>query len=133
MKTKLLSLVILLLLAVSASADITVSNLLTYTSVNNTTNNGTPTAVGSAYVPIEPTFNIQSGGLSDTNALVVYIEYGLDTNSFTPIYTFRQSSTNAGDYQVTPGTVTLTIYARTKVVTTNNVSVGTKAIFNSTP
>jgi hypothetical protein len=120
---------LLALFAASASAGTTVSNLLTYASVNNTTNNGGTVLLGTAYIATTPTFNIQSGGLANTNALVVNIQYGLDTNTFTTVATYRQSVTNAMDGQVTPSGITVNIYARTQVITTNDVSVGTKAIF----
>lgn len=129
---KLLAALLVALSALSASAGITSSNLLTYTAVDTTTNNGGTVLIGSAYIATTPTFVIQSGGLADTNALTVYVQYGLDTNTFSTVATYRQSTTNAQDGTVTPSGITLSIYARTQVVTTNSVNVGTKAIF-STP
>ena len=108
---------------------ITSSNMLTYTEVDTTTNNGTPVLIGTAYIPTAPTFIISSGGLSATNALVVYIQYGLDTNTFSTVATYTQSTTNAQDGTITPSGISLSIYAQTQVVTTNAVNVGTKAIF----
>jgi len=127
-KSFLLALLLLPVLAVLADT-VTVTNLLTYTTVDTTTNNGSPVLIGTAYVPTTPTFTIQSGGLTDTNALVVYIQYGLDTNTFSTIATYYQATTNAQDGTVVPSGITLSIYARTQVVTTNSVNVGTKAIF----
>lgn len=128
---KILISIALLLVCLVANAGTTVSNLLTYASVNNTTNNGGTVLIGTAYIATTPTFNIQSGGLANTNALVVYIQYGLDTNTFSTVATYRQATTNAQDGVVTPSGISLSIYARAQVVTTNDVSVGTKAIFTT--
>jgi hypothetical protein len=129
---KLLFLILAAGLPLGLTAAITSSNLLTYTSVNNTTNNGNVVLIGTAYVPTTPTFVIQSGGLTATNALTVNVQYGLDTNTFATVATYTQATTNAQDGTITPSGITLSIYARTQVITTNNVSVGSKAIF-STP
>lgn len=123
--------VAILALATYAQAAITVTNLFTYGSVSNTTQNGSNVLIGTAYIATTPTFAIQSGGLSNTNDLVVYIQYGIgDTTNMTTVATYRQTATNATDGVVSPSSITLNIYARAQIVTTNNVNVGTKAIFN---
>ena len=131
MKTRLIALGLLLFLALPALAGVTSSNLLTYTSVNATTNNGAAVLIGTAYIQTAPSYVIQTGGLTDTNAMVVYVQYGLDTNTFSTVATYRQTTTNAQDGVIAPGRVTLNIYARTSIATTNNVSVGSKAIFTT--
>jgi len=128
---KLILTAVLMLAMNSARAGIAVTNLFTYGSVSNTTENGSNVLIGTAYIATTPTFNIQSGGLTDTNALLVNIQYGIgDTTNMTTVATYRQSTTNAQDGTVSPSGITLNIYARAQIVTTNDVTVGTKAIFN---
>lgn len=126
----LLSSLFLVSMSVSAMAEITSSNLLTYVAVNGT-NNGNTIRIGTAFISTTPTFIIQSGGLATTNALSVNIQYGLDTTNFSSVATYSQSTTNAQDGTVTPSGITLTIYARAQVITTNSVNVGAKAVFTS--
>lgn len=124
---------LLCFLAATAHAGITVSNLFTYGAVNNTTQNGSNVLIGTAYIATTPTFSVQSGGLGNTNDMVVYVQYGIgDTTNMTTVATYRQATTNAQDGTISPSGITLNIYARAQIVTTNNVNVGTKAIF-STP
>lgn len=128
---KKLILAILLAGAISSEAAITITNLFTYGSVSNATQNGSNVLIGTAYIATTPTFNIQSGGLTATNAMTVYIQYGIgDTTNMTTVATYNQATTNAQDGVVSPAGITLNIYARAQIVTTNNVTVGTKAIFN---
>lgn len=128
---KIFALLLLLFVVCAIHAGTTVTNLLTYTAVNNTTNNGSTVLIGTAYISTTPTFNIQQQGLANTNDILVRVQYGLDTNTFTTVYTANPSSTNAGDWQIAPSGITLYIYARTAITTTNNTSVGSKAIFTS--
>ena len=117
--------------AASAQAAITVTNLFTYGSVSNATQNGSNVLIGTAYIANTPSFSIQSGGMGNTNDMVVYIQYGIgDTTNMTTVATYRQTATNAADGVVSPANITLNIYARAQIVTTNNVNVGTKAIFS---
>jgi len=129
MKKLILTIALLALFVGFAQAGTTVSNLLTYTSVNNTTNNGAPVLIGTAYIATTPTFNIQHAGLFATNDVLVRVQYGLDTNTFTTVYTWNAATTNAVDEQITPSGITINIYARTAITTTNNTSVGSKAVF----
>ena len=130
---KLLLLISSFFILHSAFGAITVTNLFTYGTVSNTTENGSNVLIGTAYIPTVPTFSIQSGGLANTNALVVYIQYGVgDTTNMTTVATYRQTATNASSGTVSPSGITLQIYARAQIVTTNAVTVGTSAIF-STP
>jgi hypothetical protein len=119
----------ILLLTFIARGGTTVSNLLTYATISTTTNNGSPVLVGTAYIATTPTFNIQYEGLFATNDVLVRVQYGLDTNTFTTVATWNPASTNAGDGLITPSGITLSIYARTQIVTTNATDVGSKAIF----
>lgn len=130
---KLLSILICVLgLCAVARADITSSNMVTYASTGGaSTNNGTPIFLGNVYLPVTPNFVISDGGTATTNALTVYIQYGFDTNYFTTVATYTKASTNAADGVVTPSGVRLSIWAITRVVTTNSLSVGTKAIIQT--
>lgn len=133
MKKLILILISAFCLLNSAFAAITVTNLFTYGVVSNTTENGSNVLIGTAYIPTVPTFAIQSGGLTSTNDLLVNIQYGIgNTTNMTTVATYRQTVTNATDGTVAPSGITLQIYARAQIVTTNAVNVGTKAIF-STP
>lgn len=123
----------LLFLAPSAPATITSSNLVTYAATGGAvTNYGVPVLIGTAYIANPPSYVISDGGVVNTNALIVYVQYGLSTasNTMSTVATYVKSSTNATDGVVSPATITLSIYAQTVVVTTNSVNVGTKAIFN---
>lgn len=110
-------------------AGVTSSNLITYASTGGaSTNTGTPVLIGTAYIATVPTFVISDGGTATTNALTVFVQYGIDTNYYTTVATYTKATTNAAEGIVSPSGITLSIYAQTKVVTTNAVTVGTKAI-----
>ena len=116
-----------------SQAAIVSSNLVTYAATSGaSTNYGVPVLIGTAYIANPPSYLVSDGGVVNTNALTVYVQYGLSTNSTTmsTVATYTKSSTNATDGTVSPSSITLSIYAQTVVVTTNAVSVGTKAIFN---
>jgi hypothetical protein len=117
------------LLALPMFAGTTVSNLLTYQTISTTTNNGSPVLIGTAYVPTTPTFAIQYEGLFATNDVLVRVQYGLDTNTFSTITTWNPASTNASTGLITPSGITLYIYGRTQIVTTNATDVGSSAVF----
>ena len=130
---KILASIALCVAAMTASAAITSSNLVTYAATGGaSTNYGVPVLIGTAYIANPPSFLISDGGVVNTNALTVYVQYGLSTNATTmsTVATYNKSATNAADGTVSPSSITLSIYAQTLVVTTNAVSVGTKAIFN---
>ena len=130
MKTILATVIVLLACLIPAHAQSSVSNMVTYAASGGpSTNNGTPVYIGSAYLAVSPSFLISDGGTTATNALTVYVQYGLDTNYFATVATYTKPTTNAADGLVSPGGVTIRVYAQTKVVTTNNLPVGTKAIF----
>ena len=133
MKTTLAILAILIVLLaclIPAHAQSSVSNMVTYAASGGaSTNNGTPVYIGSAYLAVSPSFLVSDGGTTATNALTVYVQYGLDTNYFATVATYTKTATNATDGLVSPGAVTIRLYAQTKVITTNSVSVGTKAIY----
>lgn len=123
-------LVPLLMLASTGHGAITSSNLVTYAATGGaSTNTGTAVLIGTAYVNTAPNFIISDGGTASTNALTVEIQYGLDTSNFTTQATYTKPTTNATEGIVSPGVLSVRIYARTRIVTTNNVSVGTKAVF----
>jgi hypothetical protein len=123
--------ILLSLFQASAFGAITSSNLVTYAATGGaSTNNGVPVLIGTAYISTPPSFIISDGGTTTTNAISVDIQYGLDTNNFTTQTTYTKSVTNATEGVITPGVLAVKIYARTRVVTTNGVSVGTKAVFN---
>lgn len=117
----------------SAFSAIVSSNLLTYAATGGaSTNYGTPVLIGQAYIQNPPTFLISDNGVVNTNALVVYVQYGLSTasNQMTTVATYTKPTTNAADGTVIPSGITINIYGQTQVITTNNVTVGSKAIFN---
>jgi hypothetical protein len=114
----------------SGLATLSSSNLVTYAATGGaSTNTGNAVLIGTAYVSTAPSFIISDGGTATTNALTVEVQYGLDTTNFTTQAIYTKPTTNATDGVVTPGVLALRIYARTRVVTTNNISVGTKAVF----
>ena len=119
----------LLMMASSGLAAITSSNMVTYATTSGaSTNNGVPVLIGTAYVPTSPNFVISYGNTT-TNALTVYVQYGLDTNYYATVATFTNAtSTNASEAVITPGSIKINIYAQTKVITTNAMPVGTKLI-----
>lgn len=128
-KLFLAMLIPLLFLTMPARADITSSNMVTYATTSGaSTNNGAPVLIGTAFIQSSPSFIISDGGTTSTNALTVYVKYGLDTNYFSTVATYTKNSTNATDGVVTPATLKVSIYAITQVVTTNSVPVGTKLI-----
>ena len=132
MKKLIASLLLLSLMASGGRATIVSSNLVTYASSGGaSTNYGVPVLIGTAYIPNPPSFLISDGGTVTTNALAVYVQYGLSSvsNQMTTVATYTKSATNAADGTVSPGNITISIYAQTLVVTTNSLSVGTKAIF----
>lgn len=109
---------------------LTSSNLVTYAATGGaSTNNGAAVLIGTAYISAAPSYIISDAGTATTNALAVEIQYGLDTNNFSTQTIYTKASTNAAEGVVTPGIVAVRIYARTRVVTTNDVTVGTKAVF----
>lgn len=121
---KLILAAILLVVVVSAPAQITYSNLLLYTAVNNTTNNGNSVIIGTARVTM-PTYTLQHGALTDTNNALYYIQVSFDGVNFTTVATNRPSSTNAGAIDaITPSVQRLSVYTRVQFITTNNVSLG---------
>lgn len=114
---------------ISALAGITSSNMVTYATTSGaSTNNGVPILIGQAYLPTSPNFVISDGGTLTTNAFTVYIQYGLDTNYYATVATYTKPTTNATDGVVTPGGIKINVFAQTKIVTTNAVTIGTKLI-----
>ena len=110
-------------------AAIVSSNLITYAATGGaSTNTGTYVYVRTAYITTAPEFLISDGGTTSTNALTVEVQYGLDTNYFSTAATYTKTSTNATEGVISPGVLAVRVYARTRAITTNNVSVGTKAI-----
>ena len=119
----------LLMMASSGLAAITSSNMVTYATTSGaSTNNGVPVLIGTAYLPASPNFVISYGNTT-TNALTVYVQYGLDTNYYTTVATLTNGpGTNASEAVISPGSIKINIYAQTKVITTNAMPVGTKLI-----
>jgi len=112
----------------------TVSNLVTYAATGvttTTTNYGVPVRIGTAYVTMPPNILISHGNLSNTAALTVNIQSGTSTTSnlMSTTATWTPSTTNSEDYTVQSTTLSIPIYQQTMVIATNNVTVGTKAIF----
>lgn len=131
--TKLFSFLLAFSLQLSALAAITSSNLVTYADTGGaSTNTGQAVLIGTAYIASAPSYIISDGGTTSTNALTVEIQYGLDTTNFSTQAIYTKAATNATEGVVTPGILAVRIYARTRVVTTNAVPVGTKAVFTTT-
>ena len=131
--TKLFCVLLLSALALSnvCRADISFSNLVTYASTGGAvTNTSAPVIIGTAYISSSRSFLISDGGTASTNALTAYVQYSMGTNSFTTVATYTKTTTNAVDGVVTPASVSFPIYAQVVIVTTNNVAVGAKAVFN---
>jgi hypothetical protein len=125
---------IVMLSALAATAAITVTNLITYgASGGARTNYGVPVFIGNAYVALPPTINVSHAALATTTSVVTYIGIGTstDSNLMSNISTNYPATTNANEEIITLSSFTIPIYLQTTVVTTNNSTVGTKAIFNS--
>lgn len=90
--------------------------------VNNATSNSAPTTI--TYNPALSQFNIQNGGLTATNALVVNIQISIDQTNYVTIATYRPSATNATTETFYPGSTPVTVYMRAQAVTTNSVNLG---------
>jgi uncharacterized membrane protein (UPF0182 family) len=130
MKKLFLSLFVLSAM-VSARSELTYSNLLLYTSVNNTTNNGSSVIIGTARVSM-PTYSLQHGALTDTNNALYYTQISVDGVNFTTIATNKPSSTNAGAIDsFQPSVQRMSVYTRVQFVTTNNVSLGGQVTLGS--
>lgn len=119
--------ILLLLIGIEAQAGLVSSNLFTLGTINNTTSNGVSVVLGSAY--LQPaTFFIQSTGLSNTNAMQVNIQLGLDGTNFSTVLSYKSSSTNAAIDAVTLTNSAITIYVRAQFVTTNSVVAGASVV-----
>ena len=115
----------------SAFGALTSSNMVTYAATGGaSTNTGSTVYLGTAYISATPSFIVSDGGTTTTNAMTVRLKYGIGTNTanFNTVATYTKTATNAAEGVISPGMVRLDIYAMTEVVTTNNVTVGTKAI-----
>jgi hypothetical protein len=126
----LLTILSVLTLVGHAAAQITYSNLLTYTAINAATNNGSAVIIGAARITM-PHYAVQNGGLTATNALVSYVQISLDGTNFMTISTNWPTITNAGIATITVRAQSLNVYSRIVHVTTNNVSVGASVTFGT--
>lgn len=124
MKKIILILISVLAFVAIAPAQVTYSNLLLYTAVNDTTNNGGSAIIGTARVPM-PVYSLQHGPLLDTNNILYRLQISFDGTNFISIATNRPTSTNEGAIDsIQPSVQRLQVYTRVQFVTTNNVSVG---------
>lgn len=122
-----------LLLSFSSRASITVTNMVTYgASGGASTNYGVPVLIGNAFILIPPDINISHAALVTTNSAVVTVQVGTSTasNLMSTVTTFYPQ-TNAMEEVIHPASLSIPIYEQTVVVTTNNSTIGTKAIFNN--
>jgi len=118
----------------SHAATVTFSNMVTYAASGGvSTNYGSPVLIGTATVYLPPTINFQHGGLASTNAAIVYVQIGTSTasNLMTTVAVAAPATTNAASETIPSTAISLPIYMQTAVVTTNNSSVGTTAVFVS--
>ena len=117
-----------------SAATVTFSNLVTYAASGGvSTNYGSPVLIGTATVYLPPTINFQHGTLATTNAAVVYVQIGTRTasNLMTTVAVAAPATTNAARETIPASSISLPIYMQTAIVTTNNSSVGTTAVFVS--
>ncbi len=89
----------------------------------NGTANSTGLVAGTVNVP-RGTFLISNGGLTQTNALLVNVQYSLDNTNWLTMATYGPSSTNSTTDTFIPAISPPNIYMRVQVVTTNSVSMG---------
>lgn len=116
------------------AATVTVTNLVTYgASGGASTNYGTPVYIGAAIVPLPPNVLFSHGALVTNTAAYVNVQIGTSpaSNMMTTVATIYPSTTNAWDETYSASSLTLSIYLQTVVVTTNNSTVGTKALFSA--
>ena len=127
MAKSLLTAFIFLLLAISARAGIVTSNMLTLTTVSNSSATSAPVLIGQVYLP-PGTFNFQNQGLwNNTNAMTGFIMVGFNTNpaTMTQAFFYQPASTNQTIDSVTYTNAGLiNVYAAAVVTPTNAVSVG---------
>lgn len=96
---------------------------LPYAAVNNTTAISTTNGYAT---PIQaPPVYVTTGGLTATTAAAIISEHSLDGGTtWVSDTTNYLSSTSAGTQAVAPSPVNVTVNYRTRIVTTNNVSIG---------
>ncbi len=96
-----------------------IGSLLT---VNGTTNS-TSTAVGTVTLNYS-TLYVQNGGLTTTNAMLVYGQISVDNTNWLTVATYTASVTNAGTGTwIVPGT-NYTLWGRFQIQTTNATGMG---------
>jgi hypothetical protein len=110
------------------SSSILVSNSITYQTINNTTNFGAASIVGTATVSgRQIVAQIQNGGLtpmSSTNALLGWFQISFDNANWTTVQIYQPASTNATIDSVPISANKFTVYGRVVLVTTNSVNAG---------
>jgi hypothetical protein len=124
-----------LLLAGSASAQITGTNAFDLASVASTTANGTAFQIVNVNVP-QRYFFIQNNGISGqtnatgtgTNSLAVAVQMSFDGTNWSTIATYKPSRTNAAVDTFSPSFSQLNAYMRVQVTTTNTITVGVTAV-----
>ncbi len=130
----LLLLAALCAFAVSASAQVSFSNSVTYGTISGTpsspaTNTGAAVLIGNATIQ-PPLYSIQHGPLATTADITNYIQISLGgTNAWVTIATNSPSITNAGAIDsYTLSSQKLPVYTRVVPVATNSVSVGAQVV-----
>jgi len=108
-----------------AQSSITVSNSITYQTINNTTNYGSSSIIGTARVSGKQLFvQFQNGGLATTNAMTGWIQISIDNVNWTTVQIYNPSVTNATIDTPQATFQNLNVYARAAIVTTNSVNAG---------
>ena len=92
--------------------------------VNNTTAYSSTNAIQTPQVSLQ-VFQFSNGGLTATNAAVLYVQISPDTTNWFNVgnpYYFAQ--TNQGTYPYYPPATNFTVYLRVQATTTNSVGLG---------
>ena len=92
--------------------------------INNTTSNMFAGSIGQAAMP-GFTLNVQSYGLTQTNAATFNLYATFTTNNVTNatlLQSWQLPSTNAGSYSLFPSPAVQSIYLFVQEITTNNVT-----------
>jgi hypothetical protein len=117
-----LSICVFLFLSLRGNAALTAFGTLS--TVNNTTTNSVALQTNSQPVAVG-TFVISNGGLASTNALAGIRQFSVDGTNWIGLgAAYTPSGTNAGSDTIAPQVITIPVYLRFSVTTTNSVQVG---------
>ena len=119
---------------VSTPNNLSVSNLLFFTTVNGT-NTGDSALYTRALVTKLPVFQLESGPITNsnsltnaTNAILWEIQVSVDNTNYLTLTNARPNVTNAAVRTFAPDLSRLPIYFRVRTITTNGLPAGAKAM-----